>query len=327
MDSSTDLHDDDAHGGNLAAAVRRFGPAPAPGWLDLSTGINPFPYPHIGFDPSALTRLPDAAARDRLLAAARRYYRVPDGAGIVAAAGTQHIIQVLPHILAGNKIFIADPTYSEHELSWRRAGRTIMAAGPADITVIVTPNNPDGRVVGELPDAGIVIVDEAFGDVAPATSSVARAADGKILVLKSFGKFFGLAGLRLGFCIGSPSFIEALSRELGPWAVSGPALEIGERALSDEAWIAAMRDNLANARWDLERILTAAGLQIVGGTDLFCLTDSPVAQSIFGHLGRAGILVRAFADHPTWLRFGLPGSKANLARLETALADHARSSR
>jgi cobalamin biosynthetic protein CobC len=88
-----------------------------------------------------------------------------------------------------------------------------------------------------------------------------------------------------------------------------------------------MRDNLAGARWDLERILTAAGLQIVGGTDLFCLTDSPVAQSIFGHLGRAGILVRAFADHPTWLRFGLPGSKANLARLETALADHARSSR
>jgi cobalamin biosynthetic protein CobC len=327
MDSSSAFTDHDGHGGNLAAAERRFGPAPAPGWLDLSTGINPFPYPHIAFERSALTRLPDAAALERLLAAARRYYRLPDGAGIVAASGTQQIIQLLPYLLPGNRVFIANPTYSEHELSWRRAGRTIMAAGPADIAVIVNPNNPDGRIAPELPDATTVIVDEAFADVAPAVSSISLTVGSGIIVLKSFGKFFGLAGLRLGFCIAAPPFIGKLAEELGPWAVSGPALEIGERALSDHAWIAAMHDNLAAARWDLERVLSTAGLAIVGGTDLFCLTDSPVARSIYNHLGRSGILVRAFADHPTWLRFGLPGSKANLARLEAALGDHARSSR
>ena len=327
MDSSSAFTDHDGHGGNLAAAERRFGPAPASGWMDLSTGINPFPYPHIAFERSALTRLPDSAALERLLAAARRYYRLPDGAGIVAASGTQQIIQLLPHLLTGNRVFIAGPTYSEHELSWRRAGRTIMAAGPADIAVVVNPNNPDGRIPDGLPKAGIVIVDEAFADVTPQTSLVGKATDGTTIVLKSFGKFFGLAGLRLGFCIGAPPFTEKLAEELGSWAVSGPALEIGERAISDQAWIAAMRDNLAAARWDLERVLSAAGLAIVGGTDLFCLTDSPVAPSIYNHLGRSGILVRAFADHPTWLRFGLPGSKANLARLEAALGDHARSSR
>jgi cobalamin biosynthetic protein CobC len=327
MDSSSAFTDHDGHGGNLAAAERRFGPAPAPGWLDLSTGINPFPYPHVGFERSALTRLPDAAALERLLAAARCYYRVPDGAGIVAAPGTQQIIQLLPHLLTGTKVFIARPTYSEHELSWRRAGRTIMAAGPADIAVIVNPNNPDGGMPDGLPDAQTVIVDEAFGDVTPQTSLVGRTDKEGVVVLKSFGKFFGLAGLRLGFCIGAPPFIEKLGAQLGPWAVSGLALEIGARALSDQAWIAAMRDNLAAARWDLDRVLRAAGLGIVGGTDLFRLTDSPIAPSIYNHLGRSGILVRAFADHPTWLRFGLPGSKANLTRLEAALGDHARSSR
>jgi len=319
MDSSSDLHDRNGHGGDLAAAERRFGPPPAPGWLDLSTGINPFFYPHIDSGRETLTRLPGNDEFNRLLAAARSYYRVPEAAAIVAAAGTQHIIQILPHLVPGNRVFIAAPTYSEHERAWRRAGRSIVAEGPSDIAVIVNPNNPDGRTVRDLPEASIVVVDEAFGDVAPATSSVPLTADGRVIVLKSFGKFFGLAGLRLGFCIGSWSFIETLARELGPWAVSGPALEIGARALSDRAWISAMRDNLAQARWDLERILTSAGLEIVGGTDLFCLTESTAAQTIYDQLGRCGILVRAFDDHPTWLRFGLPGSKANLARLEAAL--------
>lgn len=327
MDSSDGQLDYDDHGGDLASAQRRFGPPPSPGWLDLSTGISPFPYPHLDFDRTALARLPDRAAIDRLLAAARSYYRVPDGAKIVAAAGTQQIIQILPHVIPGQRVFVSVPTYSEHEIAWRRAGRTVVAAPPADIAVIVTPNNPDGRIADRLPDASTVIVDEAFGDVAPETSSVAKTPSGRVIVLKSFGKFFGLAGLRLGFCIGAPSLIDRLEDDLGPWAVSGPAIEIGTRALSDQAWIAAMRDNLAAARWDLERVLTAAGLEIVGGTDLFVLVSTPAARSVYVHLGRAGILVRAFADRADWLRIGLPGSKANLARLESALVGYARSSK
>ena len=327
MDSS-EAPDIDGHGGDLAAAERRFGaPAPTLGWLDLSTGINPFAYPHTEIGRDALTRLPDAMALDGLLEAARRHYGVPADVAIVAASGTQQIIQVLPHLIAGERVSIAGPTYSEHKLAWARAGRTIVASGPADIAVIVNPNNPDGRIVQDLPGAATVIIDEAFGDVAPGTSWVGKVSAGGVLVLKSFGKFFGLAGIRLGFCICPVGFAQKLGVELGPWAVSGPALELGTRALSDQAWISAMRDNLAGARWDLERVLNAGGLDIVGGTDLFCLTAHPDAREIHTHLGRAGILARSFAHNPAWLRFGLPGSRANLARLEAALVDYARSSK
>ena len=326
MDSGSDNSDFDGHGGNLAAAERRFG-IPKDGWLDLSTGINPSPYPLTQFPPEALSRLPDPEALVRLLDAARAYYRVPADAGIVAAAGTQQLIQILPRLIAGNRVAIAGPTYSEHAIAWRRAGRTIVDAGPADIAVLVNPNNPDGRIADKLPEVPTVIVDEAFGDVAPESSSVPLTTNGRIVVLKSFGKFFGLAGLRLGFCIASKGFVDVLSNELGPWAVSGPALEIGARALADRAWIEATRNRLAQARWDLERVLTAAGLQIIGGADLFTLVASPEARTIHSHLGRSGILVRGFADRPTLLRFGLPGSKTNLARLETALGDYARSRR
>lgn len=329
MDSS-ETTDFDGHGGDLAAAERQYGAPPAPGWLDLSTGISPFPYPHIDLAPRTLHRLPDSAALDRLLAAARAYYRVPDGAAITAAAGTQQFIQVMPRLLPGATVSIAGPTYSEHELAWRRAGRKIVAENRAEIAVVVNPNNPDGRIMTSLPAAETVIIDEAFGDVAPETTSVAATEGGKVIVLKSFGKFFGLAGLRLGFCISAPPFARNLAELLGPWAVSGPALEIGARALADATWIAATRDRLAQARRDLDRVLAAAGLEVIGGTDLFRLVSSPAARAIRDHLGRSGILVRGFADRPTLLRIGLPGSKTDLARLETVLTawgDYARSSR
>ncbi len=326
MDSS-DTTEFDGHGGDLAAAERRFGAPPAPGWLDLSTGINPFPYLNVDVASDVLHLLPSSAALERLIVGARSYYRVPQGAVITAAAGTQQFIQVLPRLLSGATVAIARPTYSEHELAWRRAGRTIITGGLADIAVVVNPNNPDGRIMTGLPEAGTVIVDEAFGDVVPETSAVASTPGGRVIVLKSFGKFFGLAGLRLGFCVSSAAFALKLLEELGPWAVSGPALEIGARALGDEAWIVATRKRLLEARQDLDRVLAAAGFEILGGTDLFRLVALPAARSIHDHLGRAGILVRGFADRPTWLRFGLPGSKSDLARLDSALTGYARSSR
>src|SRR5262249_55921546 len=153
---------------------------------DLSTGINPFPYPILDFDRAALTRLPDPAALAGLLTAARAYYRIPGEAGLVAAWGTQQLIQVLPRLIPGERVNIAGPTYSEHEVSWRRAGRTIVtdgvAEGAAEIAVLVNPNNPDGRIAPSLPDAGTVIVDEAFGDVAPQSSSVSQTPGGRVLV-------------------------------------------------------------------------------------------------------------------------------------------------
>jgi cobalamin biosynthetic protein CobC len=165
------------------------------------------------------------------------------------------------------------------------------------------------------------VVDEAFMDVGPPQASLAgEVMRGNVVVLRSFGKFFGLAGLRLGFAIAAPVMAARLAASLGPWAVSGPALAIGAAALGDHAWIASTRERLAAGAQRLDAVLTVAGLQVVGGTALFRLAQSPAARRLFEALGRAGILVRHFADHPEWLRFGLPGGEDEWDRLARALA-------
>jgi len=327
------------HGGDLAFATARYG-APVGGWLDLSTGINPRPYADTAIAPEALTRLPQSAAMDELLAAARRCYRVPDGAAVVAAPGSQALLQWLPTLAQPSLVAVVAPTYSEHARAWAAGGtaaghRMVEVAGladaaAADVIVVVNPNNPDGRIfpAAELLDlargragrGGFLVVDEAFADVAPDASVVPRLGDAPVVALRSFGKFFGLAGLRLGFAVGAPALIAGLERKLGPWAVSGPAVEIGARALADDAWIAATRTGIGDRRRRLDHVLAAAGLDVVGGTDLFRLVDDARAADVFIRLGRAGILVRDFADRPTWLRFGVPGRDADLGRLQRALS-------
>jgi len=322
------------HGGNLAAATERFG-EPADGWLDLSTGISPFPYPHTGVSPDSLHRLPDDTARRKLHDAARRQYDAPMTAHVAAAPGTQAILQALPAVRAGAHVAVLSPTYGEHARVWRDAGcrvteiSTLDQADGADIIVVVNPNNPDGRITPSdrllgLADRlagrnGLLIVDEAFSDITPSDSLAPHAEQQGLLILRSFGKFFGLAGLRLGMALGTAQDIAALENRLGPWAVSGPALEIGARALNDEPWIAATRDALAAASKRLEVILGVAKLPVIGGTDLFKLVETPDAPHIYDNLGRMGILVRPFSDRPGWLRFGLPGDAAAEARLTISL--------
>jgi cobalamin biosynthesis protein CobC len=324
------------HGGDLADAEARFG-VPAAGWLDLSTGINPAPYPGLDVTAAAWRHLPQSGAMAKLLGAARRYYRVPDGVALVAAAGSQAVLQSLPGIAAAGRIGIVGPTYTEHERVWRERGyeirnvTSIAASGAADIVVVVNPNNPDGRTArpNELLALaaaitawrGVLIVDEAFADVAPDASILPHLTTAhRVVVLRSFGKFFGLAGLRLGFAAGPPELIEPLARRLGPWSVSGPAQEIGARALADTSWIADTRKRLAERRAALDTVLAAAGLCVTGGTDLFRLVDDARAPEIFQRLGAAGIFVRAFDYNLQWLRFGVPVNAADLARLEAALA-------
>jgi cobalamin biosynthetic protein CobC len=201
----------------------------------------------------------------------------------------------------------------------------------ADLAVVVNPNNPDGRVVVKdallavaedlRPRGGLLMVDEAFMDVAPAGASLGdEVGRGNIVVLRSFGKFFGLAGLRLGFALAAPDITARLNASLGPWAVAGPAITIGETALADIAWAEATRARLAREAGSLDAVLTEAGLDLVGGTSLFRLVRTPAASDLFHHLGRAGILVRRFADQPTWLRFGLPASVEAWHRLRAVLA-------
>ncbi|NNG04622.1 MAG: threonine-phosphate decarboxylase, partial [Inquilinus sp.] len=294
MDDSTSSRDRSIfHGGDLAWAERRFG-RPAAGWVDLSTGINPWPYPLPTLPAEAWARLPDAAALGALEAAAAGCYGAPSPEHIAAAPGTQALIRLLPRLRPPGRVAVVGPTYAEHAAGWRDAGhRVVDAADPldaeaaaadpvaaatgTDIVVVTNPNNPDGRT--HAPEAllaaaealaargRLLLVDEAFADVAPEVSLAPHCGRPGLVVLRSFGKFFGLAGLRLGFALAEPALAATIRAALGPWPVAGPAIAVARTALADRAWIAGTRARLAEAAAELRATLAAAGLAIVGGTD------------------------------------------------------------
>lgn len=321
------------HGGDLAAARALFPDAPEP-WIDLSTGINPHPYPLPALPLSLWARLPGAEDEKALLAAARAAYRVPERMGIVAAPGTQILIELLPRLAPAGPVAVLGPTYAEHAQAWRRGGFAVSEvsalpeAGEAATLVIVNPNNPDGRVMprSALLDlaarcadrGGLLVLDEAFCDLEPEASLIPAPPPGTI-VLRSFGKTYGLAGVRLGFAVAAPALTETLRAALGPWAVSGPALAIGAAALGDADWLGATAASCARDAARLDALLGAHG-EIVGGTSLFRLLHTPQAPTLFARLGHAGLYVRRFRDAPQRLRFGLPADEAQWARLRSALS-------
>jgi cobalamin biosynthesis protein CobC len=324
-----------AHGGNLAAARAMFPNAVEP-FIDLSTGINPYPYPMPEIPSDRFFRLPDEADVGRLAAVAAQSYGAPSEDYVVPAPGTQILLPQVAMLVAPGHAAILGPTYAEHlraaVLAGHRANEVadIDQLRSADLAVIVNPNNPDGRIVpkAELLDLardlrqrdGLLVIDEAFADVVPDMSLAGDLDCGSIVLLRSFGKFFGHAGLRLGFALAAPHLATRLKALLGPWAVSGPAVFIGAKALADTAWKTQMIGRLADAARRLDDLLAGSDLAIVGGTSLYRLTRSSGAQQLFNHLGHAGILVRRFADHPAWLRWGLPDSEAAWQRLSAALA-------
>lgn len=290
------------HGGGLDAAVAQYGGTRAD-WLDLSTGINPVPYPVGEISGDAWTALPDQGAMDRLLAAARAFWNVPDGAAIVAANGASAIIAQMPNVCAGSVVSIETPTYNEHAAAFVANGWVVQKNGPSDVTVIVHPNNPDGRVWQTSDLDGPTIIDESFCDIAPHTSLVTEAARPDRIILKSFGKFWGLAGTRLGFAICDPIVAKRIVDLTGPWAVSGPALEIGARALEDVAWADATRERLAA---DAARLDALVGWKVVGGTDLFRTYEVDDAAAMQGQLAKGHVWSRIFPYSKTWIRLGLP---------------------
>jgi cobalamin biosynthetic protein CobC len=320
-----------AHGGMIAAAHALFPDAPLP-FVDLSTGINPVAYKLAPLPPDAFTRLPDAEDEAALRRVAASAYGVADPGMVVAAPGTQILISLLPHLLPerGRRVAILSPTYGEHEAAWRAAGYDVTTTSdPADlagfdIAVLCNPNNPDGRVIDPaslLPHSGLLIVDEAFADLEATGSSAAGLLPrGDLLVLRSFGKWTGLAGVRLGFALAEPSLAARLRAALGPWAVSGPALAAGRQALADTAWRATTIARLKRDCARLDDLLHRAGMKLIGGTRLFRLYEGE-ADEMFHRLGRAGILVRRFGFQPRLLRFGLPGSADDWQRLQAALGD------
>lgn len=319
-----------AHGGGLIAARRYFPHAPEP-WIDLSTGINPVAYPVPPIPPHAFTRLPEPEQVTALEAAAAQAYGVANPAAIVAAPGTQALIHQLPRLIAPGTVSVLAPTYAEHRAAWEQAGHIVSEVSRLDeaaVVVVVRPNNPDGRLVDtatllaladrQAAQGGLLVVDEAFADLEDCTLAPHLPRLG-MLLLRSFGKTYGLAGLRLGFALGDPALVALLRQALGPWAVSGPALWAGMHALPDASWRSATAGRLAADAARLDTVLQQAGCRIVGGTRLFRLAEHNRAPDLADQLGQAGILVRRFAERPCWLRFGLPGTPAEWERLHAAI--------
>ncbi|WP_102107908.1 aminotransferase class I/II-fold pyridoxal phosphate-dependent enzyme [Oceaniglobus roseus] len=306
------------HGGGVDAAVARWGGSRAD-WLDLSTGINPRPWPRPALPETAWTALPDRGASAALEAAARRFWAVPEGAAVLAGPGASALIAQLPFCLDGRAVRIRPDTYNEHAAAFRAAGWEV-TEGTAPVRLEVSPNNPTGEF-WEGPDRppGMLVVDESFCDTDPARSLIGRAGPGTV-ILKSFGKFWGLAGLRLGFAIGDPAVLERLAGRLGPWAVSGPALALGTAALEDVGWAAAERLALRDRAARLDALLATAGLAAGGDCPLFRLCRTPDVGLWHDALARRHILTREFPYAPDWLRLGLPPDDG-WTRLEAALAE------
>ncbi len=318
------------HGGRLRDAQTAYPNAPTP-WLDLSTGISPWAWSGPRAGRADLRRLPDPADLLDLERTAARAFGA-DPARVVATPGTEAAIGLLAATLALPDIDIVAPTYSGHEQAWNAAGAAVRNVADAQIggasgLVIVNPNNPDGstwaredllRLAAErAAQWRWTIVDEAFVETAPPLS-VGDAAVDNLVVLRSFGKFYGLAGVRLGFIVAPESLAGRLRARLGDWPVSADAIALGTGAYADPDWADRHRARLARSAARLDRLLTKAGFDIVGGTSLFRLTASDDAPRRFERLCAAGILTRPFSHDPTWLRFGLPGPR-DWTRLEAAL--------
>ncbi|GHB36051.1 threonine-phosphate decarboxylase [Pseudovibrio japonicus] len=327
------------HGGDLSKAIAAFGGTESD-WMDLSTGINPVAYPaaeHI--TARGLTDLPGERAENALIEAARQAYNLSPNSAIAAAPGTQAIITALPYLLGANcSISIIGPTYSSHEESWKGAGATVQCISKeqaheatTDHLLLVNPNNPDGHIFTreellklaaiKQQNGGYLIVDEAFMDLYPQASIIPQIKDLPILVLRSFGKFFGLAGLRLGFLVGPKEVTEKLQNQFGSWAVSGPALDVGRAALADLNWQTEMRSSLKSEMGLFSTLLKDQNISIVGQTDLYILIEHPLAHPLHNALAKERIWTRVFDFSENWMRLGLPAADSDRQRFAKSFKD------
>lgn len=309
------------HGGSLDAARAAF-PAAREPWIDLSTGVNPYPWRGLRPGRGDVTRLPDPKDIADLEAKAAATFGC-DPACVAAVPGADIGLRFMPALTQATSAAIVSPTYGGHAEAWPAAlmiSRHDTSTCDADVIVVVNPNNPNGDVTAQetlLARKNWLIVDESFAEVMPEIS-VAPHAGGRLVVLRSFGKFYGLPGLRLGFIVAAPDIIAKVRVLTGDWPVSADAIRLGAAAYADTAWQTRTRTRLAKTAARLDKLLTRNGFDIVGGTSLFRLAHRSDAAACFQRLGEAGILVRPFEDAPTHLRFGLPASAA-WSRLEAAL--------
>jgi len=319
------------HGGKLRDAKRHYGGAD---WIDLSTGINPLGYPAPNPSPDAWQRLPEPDPE--LVRAACAWYGAPQ---LLPVAGTQAAIQALPRLRAPSRVTVAAPSYAEHAHHWGKHGHTLRqvpydrldaALDDSDVLVVCNPNNPTGAVVAPeillgwrarlAARGGWLVVDEAFGDTARALSVACHAGQPGLVVLRSVGKFFGLAGLRLGFVGAEAGLLAQLEEVLGPWTVSGPAQEIAIAALGDGRWQQRTQARLAEDGARMRRLLAAHGIDACG-TPLFHWWPEARPEAFHEHMARRAIWVRLFPGAARGIRLGLPAHAAHWRRIEQALQE------
>lgn len=303
------------HGGNLDAAIARLGGASAE-WLDLSTGINPEPYPVPRISGDAWAVLPRKSDMARLCDAAASAYAT--SLRVIPMNGAQGAIQLVPWLVKPGRAAVMAPTYNEHAAALRACGWQVeevasaSALWGADLAVVVNPNNPDGRrttpdaLLDLAGDVGLLIVDESFVDPEPHLSIGARDCPENCIVLRSFGKFYGLAGLRLGFALASGAVADRLGDLAGPWPVSGPAIEIACVALADTGWRARTVNRLTQDAARLDSLASRASWTLVGGTPLFRTYEMPDAHKVQEALAGHRVWSRIFPYSDRWLRLGLP---------------------
>lgn len=321
------------HGGRLRAAAARYGIA-LERWLDLSTGINPNGWPVPALPASTWARLPEDD--DGLEATARDYYGTSE---LLPVAGSQAAIQALPQLIAPGRVAMIRPSYAEHARAWSQAGHSVIhiapreldtAAATSDVLLLVNPNNPTGmRFTQEqllrwhaslVARNGWLIVDEAFVDVTPDASLSPYCPKPGLVVLRSLGKFFGLAGARVGFVCAEAKLLQRLKIKLGPWPIATPARHVATLALGDHAWQSVNRERVVVAGARLGALLQRHNLAPEGGCGLFQWVSHARAAYFHDRLAQLGILTRYF-DDPVSLRVGLPGTENDWARLNEALAD------
>lgn len=313
------------HGGGLDDAVALYGGQRAD-WLDLSTGINPHAYPLPDLPEAAWRALPDRCAGERLERAARQFWSVPEAAAVLAAPGASALIAAIPSLLPPGRARIVARSYNEHEAAFRAAGWQVLRAEPAEGTaearVVVHPDNPTGHMFSGTDEPGardLLVIDESFADLILANSRVAGFATRPgSLILKSFGKFWGLPGLRLGFAIGDPALVAGLKARLGPWPVSGVAQHVGAVALEDMNWANTTRQVLSLECARLDALVQARGAELIGGTVLFRLFRVDDAARWQARLAEGRVWSRVFPYEPSWLRLGLPPA-TGWAQLDAAL--------
>lgn len=316
------------HGGGLQAAKAHFGDDRP--WIDLSTGINPHPWPTSGIDID-WRRLPEAETIATLEEAAAAHFGVSPH-HVCALSGSEIGMRLTGRLIGG--AFLSPlPSYRTHgevTETVERVERGRLDERHGSSLILANPNNPDGHVYSPAELMALLqkrgndwlLVDEAFADCTPDRSIAQAVADNRNLaVFRSFGKFFGLAGIRLGFLIAPSTLIAKLRAIIGTWPVSAAAAAIGTAAYRDGEWIEATRRTLAQQAHDLDAILLRCGYRAIGASPLFRLIETDNAIGLFEHLARHAILTRPFAENSRWLRVGLPENRAAFARLETALRD------